>query len=71
MKGGEVTESNPNGYAIYKNWKHSCRAYCRWQRHWYGDSTQDYYQFLSNIGYAESPTYIDKLKSIKLIIVKR
>jgi hypothetical protein len=71
MRGGEVTEDNPNGYMIYKDWKHSCRSYLRWQRHWYGDSTQDYYDFLDGIGYAESPTYIDKLKSIKLIVVKK
>ncbi len=70
MKGGEKTGDNQHGYMIYKDWKHSCRAYLRWQRRMYGDSTQDYYDFLEAIGYAESPTYIDKLKSIKLIIIK-
>jgi len=71
MKGGEKNQDNPNGYMIYKDWKHSCRGYLRWQRRFYGDSTQDYYEFLEGIGYAESPTYIDKLKSIKLIVVKK
>lgn len=69
MKGGKVTEDNPNGYAIYPNWKASCRAYLRWQRHRYSGEN-DYYQFLVDIGYAQSPEYIEKLKSIKVIFLK-
>lgn len=68
MKGGQVTDDNPNGYAIYPNWKQSCRAYLRWQRHWYING--DYYQFLSDVGYATSPEYIEKLKSLNIVFIK-
>lgn len=71
MKGAEKTPDNTNGYMTYKNWKYSCRAYLRWQRRMYGDSQENYYDFLQRVGYAESPNYIDKLKSIKLIIIKK
>lgn len=64
MKGGVHSDSNPNGYMIYKHWFWSIRAYKKWQRHAYGDSDEDYYQFLERIGYAESQTYISNLKSI-------
>lgn len=69
MKGGKVTEDNPNGYAIYPNWKQSCRAYLRWQRHRYSGEN-DYYQFLVDIGYAQSPEYIEKLKSLNVVFFK-
>lgn len=71
MKGGKKTEDNPNGYATYENWHQSIRAYKTWQRHKYGDSDTNYYDFLEHSGYAESPTYIEKLKSFKIIIVRR
>ncbi len=69
MKGGVKCSENPNGYKIYDNWIQSIRAYKRWQRHNYGDSDQNYYEFLKGIGYAESPNYIEKLKSINIVIV--
>lgn len=71
MKGGKKSPGNPNGYAIYDNWKYSVRAYKRWQRRMYGDSNENYYSFLERIGYAESSEYIDKLKKINIIIIKK
>ncbi len=70
MRGAAKTDDNPNGYMTYKNWQYSCRAYLRWQRRKYGDSDQNYYDFLNEIGYAESPTYTDKLKSINIVVIK-
>ena len=64
MKGGEKTSDNLNGYRIYKHWFWSIRAYKKWQRHAYGDSDEDYYQFLERIGYAESEKYILKLRKL-------
>lgn len=69
MTGATPTKDNPNGYATYDQWQHSVRAYKRWQRHMYGDSDLDYYLFLESIGYATSPEYIKKLKSIKIVVV--
>lgn len=65
MKGGEITSDNPEGYKIYSTWQHSIRGYARWQRRWYGDSTEDYYSFLIRIRYAKDPEqYVNNLKSL-------
>lgn len=71
MKGGEKTIDNIHGYSIYNNWMESVKAYKEWQAKRMSDSVTDYYQFLTDNNYAESAEYERKLKSIKLIIVKR
>jgi flagellum-specific peptidoglycan hydrolase FlgJ len=48
----------------FKHWKESIRYYANWQFRKYTGG--DYYQFLQDIGYAEDPDYISKLKSIKI-----
>jgi flagellum-specific peptidoglycan hydrolase FlgJ len=59
-----VTEKNPQGYIIFDTWEESIEYYKRWQgRHYKGG---DYYDFLVKRGYAESPTYVQKLKKITL-----
>jgi uncharacterized FlgJ-related protein len=59
-----VSETNKHGYIIFDDWKESVDYYVRWQgRHYDGG---DYYAFLDEVGYATSPTYIQKLKGIKI-----
>lgn len=70
MKGGQKTEDNPNGYAIYSTWQESVKAYKEWQDRNYTERFENYYEFLEFIGYAESTEYIRKLKSINLVVVK-
>ena len=48
----------------FMHWKESIRYYANWQFRKYTGG--DYYQFLQDIGYAEDPDYISKLKSIKI-----
>jgi hypothetical protein len=52
------------GHAIYSSWQMSIVDYQIWQRLYYKGG--DYYQFLTRMGYATSPTYINKLKGIKV-----
>jgi len=66
MKGGYITNDNPNGYKIYSNWRESVLDYRKWQdRNYNPEYCGTYYDFLEHIGYATSPTYTDKLKQIK------
>ena len=52
-------------YIAFENWLDCINYYKRWQdRHYKGG---DYYQFLKDVGYATSPTYVQKLKQIKVI----
>jgi len=51
-------------YISFDNWIDCVAYYKRWQdRHYKGG---DYYQFLKDVGYATSPTYVQKLKQIKV-----
>ncbi len=51
-------------YIAFENWTDCIDYYKRWQdRHYKGG---DYYQFLKDVGYATSPTYVQKLKQIKV-----
>lgn len=71
MTGGNKSESNEHGYAIYDNWMESVKAYKLWQVERLTDGIDNYYQFLRDFNYAESEAYESKLKSIKLVIVKK
>lgn len=51
-------------HAKYNNFVESIKDYALWQQAMYDDS-QDYYSFLTRVGYAECETYISKLKYIK------
>ena len=53
-------------YIQFESWKASVKYYKNWQDRHYKDDTQDYYTFLVERGYAEDPSYIKKLKSIKV-----
>lgn len=70
MTGGNKTNDNIHGYAIYPNWMESVKAYKRWQEKRLTPYWTDYYQFLIDWSYAESTEYVNKLKSINLIIVR-
>lgn len=50
------------GYIEFKNWKDSVRYYKKWQDQLYKGG--DYYAFLSRVGYATAPNYIQLLKQI-------
>jgi len=51
-------------YLEFDSWQESVEYYSRWQqRHFKGG---DYYEFLKEIGFAEDPEYIKKLKGIRL-----
>lgn len=51
-------------YYKYEHWTHSVVAYLNYIQYRYIPSDEDYYRFLLDIGYAEDPEYINKLKII-------
>ena len=53
-------------YIEFESWKLSVSYYKEWQDRHYKDDNQDYYAFLIKKGYAEDPSYVRKLKSIKI-----
>jgi len=59
-----VSEGNSKGYIKFETWQDSVAYYKRWQLKYY--SGGDYYQFLLNIGYATSETYVRDLKSLNI-----
>ena len=48
----------------FNHWSESVEAYANMIQYRYDDS-EDYYNFLIRIGYAEDPNYINKLKAIE------
>lgn len=70
MKGGEKTKDNPHGYKIYKNWVESIKAYKEWQSKRLTPDVSNYYQFLVDHKYHQSPDYQRKCEGINLVIVK-
>lgn len=57
------------GHAIYKHWTCSVIDYKLWYLFVSKNRTyNNYYDFLTYIGYAEDGDYINKLKSIKIIL---
>lgn len=56
-------DSKNKKYYIFDHWKDCIIAYKEMVQYKYKDG-DDYYKFLSDIGYAEDPKYIDKLKEI-------
>jgi hypothetical protein len=59
-----ITVTNPKGYKEWDSWQESVSYYKRWQDRKYNGG--DYYEFLSNVGYAEAEKYNEHLRSIKL-----
>lgn len=51
-------------YYKFNHWSESVEAYKKWIQYRLKDE-EDYYFFLSRIGYAEDPEYISKLKWVK------
>tara|TARA_R100001463_G_scaffold136375_2_gene201585 strand:- start:494 stop:850 length:357 start_codon:yes stop_codon:yes gene_type:complete len=51
-------------YLIFDTWKESCDAYLSKIQYKYKGG--DYYKFLTNLGYASDPEYINKLKRMKI-----
>ena len=56
-------DSKRQRYYSFDNWTESVVAYLDYVQHRY-KPPNDYYKFLSDIGYAEDPEYINKLKRI-------
>jgi flagellum-specific peptidoglycan hydrolase FlgJ len=52
-----------NGHAYYKHWHDSVIDYWYYQRAYY-NGVEDYYIFLSRMGYAANQGYIDKVKMV-------
>lgn len=48
----------------FSSWQDSCDAYLRMVQYKYNEG--DYYTFLSDLGYATDPEYINKLKGVKI-----
>lgn len=60
-----MSENNPMGYIPFDKWQDSVRYY----KEQYQDKNYkggDYYIFLKEEGYSESPTYTDYLKKIRI-----
>lgn len=55
--------SKAKRYCRFNHWTESVIAYKEWIQRRY-KPPEDYYKFLSRIGYASDPTYISKLKQI-------
>lgn len=55
--------SKAKRYCRFNHWSESVIAYKEWIQRRY-KPPEDYYKFLSRIGYASDPTYISKLKQI-------
>ena len=55
------------GHAYYHHWTDSVRDYVMWLQYYQqrGYCTRDYIAFITAIGYAEDPYYIDKIFIIK------
>lgn len=52
-----------NGHALYKHWHDSVRDYWYYQRAYY-NGVEDYYSFLTRMGYAANKKYIDTVKMV-------
>lgn len=56
-----------NGKMKFESWQACVAYYKRWQDKYYKNDSEDYYHFLSRIGYAANgPAYVKALKSLKL-----
>ena len=56
----QITSTNSKGYITFDNLEHAVEYYKSYQDKYYTGG--DYYQFLINMGYAQSPNYITNLK---------
>ena len=56
------------GHASFEHWTDSVKDYLLWKEYWEskGHDVSDYYNFLSNIGYATATHYISTLKRINV-----
>jgi len=56
------------GHAGFDHWTDSIDDYILWQRYWqaHGYDQDDYYDFLSEVGYATDPLYLKKLMKIEI-----
>jgi len=71
FKGGEKTESNPNGYRIFSHWRQSIQCYAEWQKKRIKEDCSDYYQFLKDWNYSENEDHYDSLlRKIDIKIIK-
>lgn len=57
--------SSKKEYFKFNHWTESVLAYLKFIQYRY-KPPNDYYQFLENIGYAEDPLYVSKLKKVQL-----
>lgn len=61
-----LAKGTDNGHATYATWEDSVMDYALWCTTYASkaQTEEQYYQILSEVGYAENPTYIQKLKEM-------
>jgi flagellum-specific peptidoglycan hydrolase FlgJ len=59
----KTAQGTKRKHAYYPHWKASVRDYLLYQRAYY-NGEEDYYLFLSRMGYAANKGYIDKVKMV-------
>ena len=65
-------DSRNQRYFPYKRWEESIGGYLRGIQYKYNEKDyKDYYDFLSSLGYAEDPDYINKLKKKPNIYISK
>jgi len=62
-KRDKTAQGTKRKHAYYPHWKASVRDYLLYQRAYY-NGEEDYYLFLSRMGYAEKIGYIDTVKMV-------
>ena len=62
------TEANRNRYFVFNHWSESVKGYKDYVQYKFTDNKEkwdnDYYVFLQRLGYAEDPTYVNKVRNL-------
>ena len=62
------TETNRNRYFVFNHWSESVKGYKDYVQYKFTDNKEkwdnDYYVFLQRLGYAEDPTYVNKVRNL-------
>ena len=62
------TEANRNRYFVFNHWSESVKGYRDYVQYKFTDNKEkwdnDYYVFLQRLGYAEDPTYVNKVRNL-------
>lgn len=64
MKRNNLFGFRSKEYLRFEDWRESVTYYLKWQKKYYLNSNENYYDFLKRIKYAQAKNYIDVLKKI-------